>query len=191
MNTIEKKPHAYRDFLAKEQAAWLLPITQQALRELSQALGLDPSTVLTRKATEQEDRKGIDCWILPTSPISEAISIQCKYIFHPSGNHPLELGCDTPGFTPWALDSSNPSKFTLFINMNNGQWLAVDTQDLVAMCLKSGLQIIMCVGQRAIQNELNGVKWTNYITLLKRDQLIWLLEQHEAFFLTSAENRER
>lgn len=185
MNTFERKPHDYRDFLAKEQTAWLLPKTQRALRELAQALGLDPSTVLTRKATEQEDRRGIDCWILPTTPMSEPISIQIKYIFHPSGNHPLELGCDTPGFTPWALDSINPSKFTLFINMNTGQWLAVDTQDLVSMCVTNGLQLIMCLGQRAIQNELNGVKWTNYVTLLKRDQLIWLLKEHGAYFLAS------
>jgi hypothetical protein len=189
MKNKQKQPHDFNAFLAKEQAAWLKPMAQHALFQLANDLGFD--NVVTRKANEIEDRAGIDCFILPTDQVHPPISVQIKYIFHPSGNYPLELGCDTQGITPWAMDASNKSQLILFVNMNTGGWVAVDTQDLVSMCKKSGHILAQSFGQRAIENELNGVMWTNYITLLTRDQLIWLLKQHEAFFLTSAENRER
>lgn len=185
MKNNKKQPHDFNAFLAKEQAAWLNPKVQNALSQL--AGDLEFPHIVTRKANEAEDRSGIDCFILPTDQVHPPISVQMKYIFHPSGNYPLELGCDTVGMVPWAMDSSNKSQLTMFINTNHGEWLATDTQDLINMCRKSGHILAQSFGQRAIKNEFNGVFWTNYITLLSREQLIWLLKQHGAFFLASAD----
>lgn len=180
---IAAKIHDYQAFLQKEQRAWLLPHSQQALRALATSLGYEQ--VFIRKATEAEDRSGIDCFIMPTQSVEAPISVQIKYIFHPSGNYPLELSCDTPNIIPWALDRQNPSAFILFVNMNNGEWIGVKTQHLVDICHRMGLTMVMTWGQVGIRNQLNGVFWTNYITLLKRKQMTWLLEHNQAEFYCS------